>query len=85
MKEIHHSSALICVALIVLTGLPRLVSAADFQYSDLTNEGLGKNQNLLAEAPASGAKKQHDHGPIVNVDKKGVILKGYDPVAYFQK
>ena len=84
MKEIHHSSALICVALIVLTGLPRLASAADFQYSDLTSEGFGKNQNLLAEASASGAKKEPAKGPIVNVDKKGVILKGYDAVAYFK-
>ena len=41
----------------------------------------------LAQVDASDQKisdagKKH---PLVNVDKNGVILKGYDPVAYFKQ
>ena len=42
---------------------------------------------LLAQADTSGQKKTHagKKRPLLNVDKKGVILKGYDPVAYFKQ
>ena len=48
---------------------------------------IGKDQMLLAQADTSGQKKTHagKKHPLVNVDKNGVILKGYDPVAYFKQ
>ena len=49
------------------------------------NAGIEKDHILLVEAPASGANKQLAKAPKVNVDKKGVILKGYDTVAYFKE
>jgi YHS domain-containing protein len=40
---------------------------------------------LLAQAEtATSAKKKAKH-PVLNLDEKGVILKGYDPVAYFKQ
>ena len=39
---------------------------------------------LLAQAETTGSKK-HVKGPKLNVDSKGVILEGYDPVAYFKQ
>jgi hypothetical protein len=43
------------------------------------------NSAVSQVAPASGANKQLAKAPKVNVDKKGVILKGYDAVAYFKE
>jgi YHS domain-containing protein len=44
---------------------------------------LGTDTPLLAQADAA-PKKGHKR-PKVNVDEKGVILKGYDAVAYFKQ
>jgi YHS domain-containing protein len=40
---------------------------------------------LLAQAETAHSGKQGTKGPKVNVDQNGVILKGYDPVAYFKQ
>ncbi len=45
---------------------------------------LGTDTPLLAQAEAAGGKKGAKH-PKLNVDEKGVILKGYDAVAYFKQ
>lgn len=46
---------------------------------------FGTDTPLLAQAEsATGAKKGAKH-PKLNVDEKGVILKGYDAVAYFKE
>jgi YHS domain-containing protein len=85
MKRFLYSStvASLVAALIVATsnGAPvagQLPSAKD---------SIGKDQMLLAQADASEQKKTaaNKKGPLVNVDKNGVILKGYDPVAYFKQ
>ena len=39
----------------------------------------------LAQAETAQSGKQGAKGPKVNVDQNGVILKGYDPVAYFKQ
>jgi YHS domain-containing protein len=44
---------------------------------------LGTDTPLLAQAEA--APKKGTKRPKVNVDEKGVILKGYDAVAYFKQ
>jgi YHS domain-containing protein len=62
------------------------VSAAGQQLSESANNVVGKDQMLLAQADTSGHKKTHaGKKPLVNVDKNGVILKGYDAVAYFKQ
>src|SRR6516225_8184638 len=43
-----------------------------------TNIGKGRGVVVLAEEAAKTAHKAK-----VNIDRQGVILKGYDPVAYF--
>jgi YHS domain-containing protein len=40
---------------------------------------------LLAEAETAKGGKKAAKGPKLNLDEKGVILKGYDPVAYFKQ
>ena len=45
---------------------------------------LGNDTPLLAQAAAPPGKKGAKH-PKLNVDEKGVILKGYDAVAYFKE
>jgi hypothetical protein len=57
----------------------------------LTTDGFRKQQhwkrsNALSPGKDVGSKKKamaRKERPLVNCDKNGVILKGYDPVAYF--
>jgi YHS domain-containing protein len=88
MKEIPLIST--CIAMGIMTAAPTAVFAIDPQQSDFTNATIGKDTMLLAQADTAGSKKasvdkKHDKGPKLNVDQKGVILKGYDPVAYFKQ
>jgi len=46
---------------------------------------LGRGTTLLAQAETAHSGKQGAKVPKVNVDQNGVILKGYDPVAYFKQ
>jgi YHS domain-containing protein len=46
--------------------------------SNPTNVGKGRGSFVFAEEAAKTA-----HEAKVNIDRRGVILKGYDPVAYF--
>jgi YHS domain-containing protein len=46
---------------------------------------FGEAPPLLAEAETAAGGKKAAKGPKLNVDQKGVILKGYDPVAYFKQ
>ena len=63
------------------------VTTAGQKWPESANNLIGKDQMLLAQADTSGQKKTHagKKHPLVNVDKNGVILKGYDPVAYFKQ
>jgi YHS domain-containing protein len=45
----------------------------------------GRDTTLLAQAETAPSSKKGAKGPKLNVDQKGVILKGYDPVAYFKQ
>ena len=75
---IHYSLVAAYVALMAMAGAPQKISASEAQ--SLKSNFTGP---LLAEAGT--AKKSTAQGPKVNVDQNGVILKGYDPVAYFQQ
>jgi len=46
---------------------------------------LGTETPLLAQSQTAPAGKKSAKHPKLNVDEKGVILKGYDPVAYFKQ
>ena len=46
---------------------------------------LGGDSTLLAQAETAPTGKKEKKAPKLNVDEKGVMLKGYDPVAYFKQ
>jgi YHS domain-containing protein len=46
---------------------------------------LGSDTPLLAQAETAPSAKKKAKRPVLNLDEKGVILKGYDPVAYFKQ
>jgi YHS domain-containing protein len=73
------------IAAVIIVTTSNRVPAAGQQQPESANNVIGKDQMLLAQADTSGQKKTHagKKRPLVNVDKNGVILKGYDPVAYF--
>ena len=85
MKEIQNALIPVCIAAVALAGVPGLASARDSRDATPITASNGKDQFLLVEASAPGAKKQPAKAPKVNVDKKGIILKGYDAVAYFKE
>jgi YHS domain-containing protein len=43
------------------------------------------DSTLLAQAETAPTGKKEKKAPKLNVDQKGVMLKGYDPVAYFKQ
>lgn len=87
MKRFPHSLTVAFIAAVVLVATSNGVTAAGQQLPESANNLIGKDQMLFAQADTSGHKKTHagKKQPLVNVDKNGVILKGYDPVAYFKQ
>ena len=87
MKRFPYSLTVTFIAAVVIIATSNGVSAAGQQLSQSVNNVVGKDQMLLAQADTSGHKKTHagKKRPLVNVDKNGVILKGYDAVAYFKQ
>ena len=86
MKIFSFSIALALGAAVVLVASSTGVAEDGPRWPEPANSGIGKDQMLLAQTDTSiqkgtAAKKR----PLVNVDKNGVILKGYDPVAYFEQ
>ncbi len=79
MKKIQISLAATCLAAFVVA-MPRVASAADEQGPDSTST----DRLLLAQAQTARPKKQSAKSK-VNVDQAGVILHGYDAVAYFKQ
>ena len=65
--------------IIVAIGVPAILNAASLPWNPYI---ISKDKGivLLAEESARPAPKT-----LVNVDSKGVILNGYDPVAYFTR
>ncbi len=80
---IHYSLVATYVAVFAVVGAPQGISASETQPPKSAVSTTSFNGPLLAEA--GSAKKTDATGPKVNVDKNGVILKGYDPVAYFKQ
>jgi YHS domain-containing protein len=84
MKRFHSSAIKASVALLATLCAWQTVSAESLQNLDSSQAIFTKDQPMLAEAGAK-AKKTKASAWKVNVDKSGVILKGYDAVAYFKQ
>jgi len=85
MKMIHYSLVATCVAVFAAVDAPPQLMASDVLYAKSAISAIGLNEPLLAQAEAASSTKSRAKAPKVNVDKNGVILKGYDPVAYFKQ
>jgi YHS domain-containing protein len=85
MKRLHRSSLFATfVAISCAIGAPYIVKAENLQDFGVSKTTISGDHNLLAQA-ATATKKTAAKPPKVNVDKNGVILKGYDPVAYVKE
>ena len=87
MKNFRLSLTAALVAAVVMVATPAPPLALGSQGTDFANSSIGKDHMLLAQAETSRQKKAlaRKKRPLVNCDKNGVILKGYDPVAYFKQ
>jgi YHS domain-containing protein len=87
MKTLPLRQIVTIVAAVLVVASSNGAPAISQQWPQSANNGLGKDQMLLAQADATGQTKTEagKRRPLVNVDKNGVILKGYDPVAYFKQ
>jgi YHS domain-containing protein len=83
-KTIHYSLVATYVAVLAAVNTPHELMASDGRYSESAISSTGFNDPLITQADAS-SKEPGAKGPKVNVDQNGVILKGYDPVAYFKQ
>src|ERR1700675_3550663 len=84
MKMIHYSLIATYVAVFAAVDASDKAVAADPLDSKFAILAIAPNDPLLAQAE-TGSKKTGDQAPKLNVDQNGVILKGYDPVAYFKQ
>jgi YHS domain-containing protein len=85
MKITHYPLIAIYVAVLVAVEAPHASMASDRRCVQSATSAIGFNDPLLAEAAAASSKNTGVQPPKVNVDQNGVILKGYDPVAYFKQ
>ena len=83
MKKIQISLAATCLAALVVA-MPRVASASGGQRLDSTSTSAGEDRLLLAQVQTARPKKQSAKSQ-VNIDQNGVILHGYDAVAYFKQ
>jgi YHS domain-containing protein len=84
MKMIHYSLIATYVAVFAAVDAPDKAVASDPLILRSATSAIDSNGPLLAQADAA-SNKPGAKGPKVNVDQNGVILKGYDPVAYFKQ
>jgi YHS domain-containing protein len=85
MKRLHRSWLFATfVAISCAVGAPYLVKAEHLQDFGVSKTTISADYDLLAQATAPAEKKAAPK-PKVNVDQSGVILKGYDPVAYIKE
>ncbi len=87
MKRFPHSFTMAFAAAVVIVATSNRAPAAGPQGPESANNDIVKDQKLLAQTDTAGQEKTEigKKRPLVNVDKAGVILKGYDPVAYFKQ
>lgn len=88
MKKIPHFLRATYVAAFGAVATVGIAHAAE--TSESANYSVETKPAQLAQAETMSAAKVSDakkgtKAPKLNVDEKGVILKGYDPVAYFKQ
>jgi YHS domain-containing protein len=81
LKRLLHSLTVTSVAAVVVLAANDAVGASKQQALDPTQNNAGNEPILLTQNAAPKEAKSSN----VNVDGKGVILKGYDAVAYFKQ
>jgi YHS domain-containing protein len=84
MKRLLHSMTTASVAAVIILAGNNAVGASDKQTFDPAQNTAEKGSDILAPDDSQKVAKS---GPTtkVNVDSEGVILKGYDVVAYFKQ
>jgi YHS domain-containing protein len=82
MKRTYRTLVATFVAVLAAIGMSQTVKSENLQSLPLGNPTIIDDLPLLAQAATA---KKAAAKPKVNVDKSGVILKGYDPVAYFEE
>jgi YHS domain-containing protein len=85
MKRLHSSLVATFVAVFSAVGAAHIARAENPENLNLGNPTTVDDHALLAQGTTATAKKGGAKAPKVNVDKNGVILKGYDPVGYFKE
>ena len=79
MKRHLHALTVTSVAAVVLLGADNSIAE---QTSGLARNSAGSEPIFLAQ---NAGKEEGGNRAAANVDRKGVILKGYDTVAYFKQ
>jgi YHS domain-containing protein len=82
MKMTHYTLVATFVAVLAAVDAPHNLSASEALEIKSAVSASNSSDQLLAQA---ATKKPDANAPTVNVDQNGVILKGYDAVAYFKQ
>ena len=82
MKRLLHSLTLASAAAVITLAATNAVHAADNEMLDPGQNSAERGPILLVQIAAFRGAKGSETAQ-VNVDSKGVILKGYDAVAFF--
>src|SRR4029077_11843450 len=84
MKKLVHSMTTASVAAVIILAGNHAVGASDNQTSDPAPNTAEKGSDIPAPDDSQKVAKS---GPTtkVNIDGQGVILRGYDVVAYFKQ
>jgi YHS domain-containing protein len=82
LKGFLHSLTVASAAAVITLAATNAVHAADNETLDPAQNSGGKRPILLAQIAAFRGAKGSETAK-VNVDSKGLILKGYDAVAFF--
>ncbi|MBV8100139.1 MAG: hypothetical protein JOZ31_13370 [Verrucomicrobia bacterium] len=87
MKKLPYSLAAVLIAEVFINARSSGSPAAGQQGPNSVNSVVVKDKVLVAQADTvvQGKTRADKKRPLLNVDKNGVILKGYDPVAYFKQ
>jgi YHS domain-containing protein len=83
MKELAYSLRMTSVLVVILVASSYEADSADRQTLDGIKNNVGDEPTLLAQNAAPPEEKSTNAA--ANVDGNGVILKGYDAVAYFKQ
>jgi YHS domain-containing protein len=84
LKRLLHSLSGASVAAVVILAANNTVGASDKQTLDPAQHSAGIDPILVAQNAAPTESKSSETAK-VDVDSKGVILKGYDAVAFFKQ